>query len=222
MFTSVDGSVWKQIPASRLSAIEIWKGNRILDETHVLRISESIISMADLSLNPFRVVSVHEDGETMRYIIDGQHRVSILKKYFMNPTVEDFYVVVIEKECKDESEIIDYFKIINTTKSIQWKEDPKLASNRYIESFVKEFNKDPKKLCVRTGKTVRPFLSVDKLRDVLIQRHVVDWKSTPAEFAQRCREINDKYLEDIDTSVHANKRAKELKFGLGLLEFNWI
>lgn len=222
MFTSTDGSVWKQIPASRLSAIEIWKGNRILDEAHVSRISDSIVSTTDLSLNPFRIVTINEDGETMRYIIDGQHRVSILKKYFTDPDAEDFYVVVIEKECKDESEIIDYFKIINTTKSILWKEDPKMASNRYIEAFVKEFNKDPKKLVVRTGKTVRPFLSVDKLRDVLIQRHVVDWKTVPIEFAQRCREINDAFLEDIDTSIHMNKKAKDLGFGLGMLEFNWI
>jgi len=222
MFRSSDGSTWGQISASRLSAIEIWKGNRILDESHVARISESISSIKDLSLNPFRVVTVTEDGETTRYIIDGQHRISILKKYFTDPTVEDFDVVVIEIECSDESEIIDYFKIINTTKSMQWREDPVIVANKYIQAFCKEFNKDPKKPVVKIGKTNRPFLSVDKLRDALIQRHVVDWGITPAEFLDRCIENNDKYLQNLDTKIPMNKKAKELGFSLGLLDFKWI
>jgi hypothetical protein len=222
MFTSADGSVWKKISASRLSAIEIWKGNRILDETHAMRICDSVKSITDLSLNPFRIVVVREDQRLARYIVDGQHRVSILKKYFTDPEAVDFDVVIIEKQCDTEAEIIEYFKIINMTKSIQWKEDPTLAANRYIEAFCKEFNTNPKKPIVKTGKTVKPFLSIDKLRDALVERHVVEWRTTPEEFASRCREINTQYLAEIDTTVPQNKRAKDLGFGLGLLEFNWI
>jgi hypothetical protein len=222
MFTTADGSTWKQIPASRLASIEIWKGNRILDENHVLRISQSLVSITDLSANPYRIAVVEEEGETFRYVIDGQHRARLLKTYFKDPLAKDFDVVIIEKHCDDESDIIDYFKIINTTKSIQWREDPILVANRYIEPFIKEFNKDPKKPVVRQGKVNRPFLSVEKLRDVLVSKHVVDWRTTPPEFVARCREINDQYLDDLDTSITLNKRAREMKFSLGLLEFNFI
>jgi len=222
MFTSADGSVWKQMPASRLAAVEIWKGNRILDDSHALRICQSLTTITDLTLNPYRIVNIEDDGVIYRYIIDGQHRVSVLKRHFANPDAEDFNVVVIEKKCNDETEIIEYFKIINTTKAMHWREDPILAANKYIEPFVKEFNKDPKKPLVRPGKVNRPYLSVDRLREVLVSKHVVDWRTTPLEFVARCREINDQQLGQLDTSNITSKRAHQLGFSLGMLDFKFI
>jgi hypothetical protein len=222
MFKTAEGSIWKQIPASRLASIEIWKGNRILDENHVLRISQSLESITDLSANPYRIAVVEDEGETHRYIIDGQHRARLLKTYFKNPEALDFDVVIIEKNCTDEADVINYFKIINTTKSIQWREDPILVANMFIDLFVREFNKDPKKPVIRQGKVNKPFMSVDRLREVLISKHVVDWRSTPIEFVSRCRDINDQQLENLDLTINTNRRAKEMKFTLGVLDFNFI
>ena len=130
--------------------------------------------------------------------------------------------MVTEKTCDSELEIIEYFKMINTTKSISWREDPILVANTYIEAFLKEFNTDPKKPVIKNGKVNRPYLSVDKLREVLIAKHVVDWRSTPAEFVARCREINDDQLEHLDTSILTNKRAYDLNFSLGMLDYKFV
>ena len=222
MFTSADGSIWKQIPASRLAAIDIWKGNRILDENHVLRISQSLESITDLSANPYRIAVIEDEGQTYRYVIDGQHRVRLLKTYFKDPNAKDFDIVVIEKQFDDEADVINYFKIINTTKSIQWREDPILAANKYIEPFLREFNKDPKKPVIRPGKVNRPYLSIDRLREVLVSKHVVDWRTTPFEFVARCREINDQQLSDLDLSNLTHKRAHQIGFSLGMLDFSFI
>jgi hypothetical protein len=62
-----------------------------------------------LSLNPFRIVVIREDERLARYIVDGQHRVSILKKYFTDPEAVDFDVVIIEKQQK----LLDIIMIIN-------------------------------------------------------------------------------------------------------------
>lgn len=222
MITMDDGSKWIKMSASRLSIIPIWKGNRIIDQNHTARINNSISSIQELAISPYRIVLVKEDGIEHRYIVDGQHRVQILKRYFTNHTSEDFNVLVNERECFDESSIIEYFKVINTTKSIQWKEDPILVANKYIDLFTKEFNKDIRKPLIKTGKTNRPYLSIDKLRDVLISKNIVDWKTTPEEFVIRCREINDQQLNELDLKVHVNKRAKDLGFSLGVIEFSWI
>jgi len=226
MFTSSDNSKWKSIPASRLAAIEIWKGNRVLDESHVARISESLSGcVKQVNLNPFRIVVIREEDSTTpsRYIIDGQHRAKILKHYFsQDPDAEDFEVVIIEKECTNESEIIELFKVINTTRSIQWKEDPILVSNKYIDALCKEFNKDPKKPVIKSGKTNRPFLSVDKLREELIAKHVVDWKKTPAEFVEDCKMANEACLRMIDSSKPMNKKALDSHFALGLTDLKWV
>ena len=103
-----------------------------------------------------------------------------------------------------------------------WREDPVLAANKYIAPFLKEFNKDPKKPVIRAGKVNRPYMSVDRLREVLIEKHVVEWRTTPFEFVARCREINDSELEKLDMSVTLSKRAKEINFSLGLLDFKFL
>ena len=113
MITMDNGSIWKKMPASRLIVIPVWKGNRIVDENHTARINNSLSSIQELSISPYRTVLVKEDGIEHRYIIDGQHRVQILKRYFADPNAEDFNVLINEQECFDESSIIEYFKVIN-------------------------------------------------------------------------------------------------------------
>ena len=222
MFTSSNGSTWLTMKASRLATIPTWKGQRIIDDTHMTRISQSITSIQDLDINPYRIVIIDEEGEECRYIVDGQHRVSLLRKFFQNPNASDFDVVVIVKSCETEADIIEYFEIVNRMKPMHYREDPVLAANKFIVPFMKEFNTDPKKPVVRAGKVNRPYLSSDRLREVLIEKHVVEWRLTPVEFVARCREINDDNLENLDLSVLTNRRAHDLKFSLGLLDFKFL
>jgi hypothetical protein len=208
--------------ASRLATIPIWKGNRNIDQDHVARIVESLVSIQELDGTPFRLVNTIEDGVICTTILDGQHRSVIVKKYLENPYAKDFPVLVIEKDCENEAEIIEYFEKVNRMKPMHYREDPVLAANKYIIPFLKEFNKDPKKPVIRQGKVNRPYLSVDRLREILIEKHVVDWRTTPLEFVARCREINDQYLRTLDTTISVNKRAVDLQFTLGVLDFKFI
>jgi len=223
MFSSSDGSVFSVIPASRLASIEVWKGNRTLDKTHVERITHDLKHVQDLNSDVFKILCISEDEQPKKYLYDGQHRQAIIKHYFSekfdNP---DFDVLISEKVCKDESEAIELFKKSNMTKSIQWKDDPILVANNFVALFTQEFNRDPKNLLVRPGKTKKPYISSDRLREELIKRHVVDWKTTPQEFIERCREINNQQVMELDASILVQKRARELHFALGMLDFSWI
>ena len=220
MFVSSDNSKWNIMLASELCQIPIWNGNRTIDENHITRIESDISSLKDLNLNPYRVAIIEEDGQPQKFIIDGQHRATILVRNLEKVKNEDFNVMVLQKKYSNETEIINYFKIFNATKSISWKEDPKLVANKYVELLIKEFNK--KSQLIRAGRTAKPYLSSDRIREALIQRHVVDWKTTPEEFVLRCREINDQQIELIDTTTLNNRRAKELGFVLGILDFKWM
>jgi hypothetical protein len=220
MFVSSDNSKWNIMLASELCQIPIWNGNRTIDENHITRIESDISSLKHLNLNPYRVAIIEEDGQEHKFIIDGQHRATILVRNLDKVKSEDFNVMVLQKKYSNETEIINYFKIFNATKSIPWKEDPKLVANKYVELLIKEFNK--KSQFIRAGRTAKPYLSSDRIREALIQRHVVDWKTTPEEFVLRCREINDQQIELIDTTTLNNRRAKELGFVLGILDFKWM
>lgn len=222
MFKFNDGSVLKAYQASMICLLEIWNGNRIRDDNHISRINNSLDTVKSLDRQPYTVAVITVDGQERKFVIDGQHRITILKRYFQALDVPDFEVLVIEKVFADEAEIIDYFKILNQTKSIQWKEDPIMVANTFVSLLCKEFNKDPKKPLIKPGKTSKPYLSSDRVREALIQRHVVDWKTTPQEFVLRCREINDTHIQDMETTILTNKRAKELKFALGIMDFTWM
>jgi hypothetical protein len=107
---------------------------------------------------------------------------------------------------------------------MEWTNDPILVANTYIEAFTNEFNKDRplKDIVARTGKTKRPFVAIDTLRDKLIEKKVINWKTTPQEFIQRCREINEQQVKELDIKNLTQKRAKDLNFALGMLDFTWI
>jgi hypothetical protein len=228
IFTTADGSAYKVLSARGLSQLPIWGGNRLIDMDHVRRIRESLNgNIKLLNLNPFRVgVIKQEDNSTRTEIIDGQHRAYILKEHFASPEVEDFQVLVGGKTFNNEDEVILYFKILNNTRAIAWKEDPVLRANKYIEALMKEFNTDKKKPYIRSGKTTRPFLSVDKLRDSMIAKKVVEWSQTSQEYVERVRDLNSQLVNGLrikPSRRDMEDRAIEYNFALGLDDkFNWV
>lgn len=228
LFTSADGSGYKVLSARGLSQLPIWNGNRLIDLDHVKRIRESVHgNIKSLNMNPFRVAVIkQEDGSTKTEIIDGQHRAYLMKEYFTNPLVEDFQVLVGGKSFNNEDEVIEYFKILNNTRAISWKEDPVLCANKYIHALMKEFNTDPKKPYIRSGKTNRPFLSTDKLREAILAKRVLDWKQTPQEYAEHSREINNQIVNGLklkESKRDMEWRAIEYNFGLALDDkLNWV
>ena len=228
LFNASDGSKYRIVTARWLSQVPVWKGNRVIDMTHVDRIREGLKgNIPLLNANPFRLAFVKEDNDVVtRYIIDGQHRHHLLKEYFQHPAAQDFNIMVAAKQFGNEDEIIDYFKMINTTKSIPWKEDPVLCANTYVSAIMKQFNTDPKFPLIRAGKTKRPFMSADKLREALIAKHVYDWKKGPVEFAEECVSKNEEKTEGLkvkDTLTPMEHKALEYHFALAMDDtFSWI
>jgi hypothetical protein len=227
-FKTTDDSLYLIIPARSFAQYDVWKGNRVIDMGHVDRIREGLKgNIPLLNSNPFRLALIKdENGVEMRYIIDGQHRAFLIKEYFQCLDAIDFNVLVAGKRFMNEDDIIDYFKLINTTKSIPWKEDPILCANTYVSAVMKQFNTDPKFPLIRSGKTMRPFMSADKLRDALISKHVHDWKKGPVEFAEECVTKNEEKTEGLklkDELTSMETRALRYHFALALDDtFNWI
>lgn len=241
LHTLHDGSIVRLIQAKELIRIPIWKGNRIIDQTHVDTIKRSIKDIKSLDFG-FRVVSLAiEDagGNQVRelFIIDGQHRHRVLTDYFTETMfAEDFPIVVIEKKVADESEIISYFKKLNTQMAIPWKSDPNLIANQYLQALEGEFNagKSKAKALIRAGATKRPYLSSDKLREVLLDLCKMDvlkeGSDVVKEFVNRVVAWNTAAVAGADmAALEAKKdseliqRAAGLKFMLALdLKLAWL
>jgi hypothetical protein len=204
MHTLHDGSVVRVIGARELIAIPIWKGNRNINSDHVRKIKLAVGENVRQLDSIYRLVQTdvidaggHPCTET--YLIDGQHRCQVLKDHFANNLCEsDFPVLVIEKKVASELEIIHYFNTINTVNPITWS-DPNLLVNMYISELEKTFN-TKKMLFIRPGSTKRPYLMVEKLREVL-SANVRSLKSRTEDavlFVQRCKDWNDQQIAQAD------------------------
>jgi len=224
-----DGSELKVLSAKELATTEIWHSQRTLDVKHKNTIShqvENSIKSLDGSLYHIVRYPPDEDSEEIRRIIDGQHRAAVLKDYFeKNPMAETFPVLVKEKFCETEEDAIAYFKILNTTKAIEWKEDPNLVAQKYLEALYNIFQNTTNKF-FRTAKTKRPFVQIDKLQQALLLRIWRISQMTPDMFAEEVFAWNERKLDDLmnlDGRSSLQNQALEKLFTLGLDDtFPWL
>lgn len=227
-----DGSVLKLMNAKELSAIDIWHSQRTLDINHKQVIQKQVnntIQALDGSLYHIVRYPPDEEGEQdICRIIDGQHRASVLKEYFQaeGANAKNFSVLVKEKFCKTEEEAILYFKILNNTKAIEWKEDPKLVAQKFMSALLEIFQNEKNKF-FRANKTKRPFVQIEKLQAVFVNRRIgIGMKITPEEFAQKALAWNEAKIDHILTQATRSgveDHALALGFTLGLDEaFGWL
>jgi hypothetical protein len=218
LHTYSDGSKLYRMSAKALTRIPIWKGNRIIDVTHVNNIRDSIRDSIknDVSIldSGYKIIQYDEIDETDKsvkktYLIDGQHRMTIVTNYFeTNIDANDFYLTVTEFRVESELEAIKYFNTINNVKPIQYQEDQNLIVNKYIQRLMIDYSGKSK--LVRNGITKRPYLSVDKLRDALKKR-IDNLKNISIdEFSRACKDINSKLLQELEI-MSLNENNKEIK-----------
>lgn len=221
-----DGSILRKISARDLIKIPIWKGNRILNQEHKVSIAASLkLGVKSLDLKPFHIVSYPvEDDDTedmLSFIVDGQHRYSIIKE----AENQDFDVLVVEKKCESEADVIEYFKLLNHTRAIEWKEDPKLVANRFLAALEKAFN-TPKEKRIRIKSTHRPYLYVETLREELIKRKIGHSGKVPDDFVQFAQRKNQELLLSLKAKCPRElmeERAVSLEFCLALdSKFKWL
>jgi hypothetical protein len=226
-----DGSKMRKMSVKDLIRIPIWKGNRLLCEDHKRQIQESLKGgVRPLELKPYHIITYpieDEDGHLERksFIIDGQHRVSILKDaFYQSQDLESFDCIVIEKECQTETEAIDYFRILNMTRAVEWKHDPNLLANAFVKALEKEFNTGKTRL-IRPAGSHRPYMSADKIRDAILKKRFEEGKSVE-EFIAKVRDLNKAGVERLREVAQRSKmeqKALELGFTLALDEkFKWL
>ena len=234
LFTSTDGQILGTASAKLVSCLPVWEGNRNILEDHVKDIQQSLGDhVENLNHTIFRVALVKLDtGVSKHYIVDGQHRAQVLKEYFeKNPFNNDFDALVSIKEFEDEAEIIKYFQDINRVRAIQWKEDPNIIANKYIQVLLDYFQPPVKKgkpaiLYFRHGRTRKPYISIDLVRQMLLAKYDGNWTITPEQFLQQAQHHNEKLFQKIqEKTVRTPAEITQFEYGFALAndeKFLWI
>lgn len=210
LHTYHDGSSLMLSTVYNLMKIPNWRGNRILDTDHAKKLQSTVENVQLLDKGYYVIVVPETDAGgnviEQRYIVDGQHRLSILKEARETGFFPDFPVTYIEKVVESESEAIEYFNTINSMKPMPPQDEdstPETVINRCIVALEKEFNTSKKKTdwCLRATETRRPFLCVHDIRPLLHSNMGRLRLVKPTEFARRVRAWNDKKVEEIELQM---------------------
>ena len=70
----------RKILASEIANIEIWKGNRPFSNERMNHILNTLTSIEGLARDKYYIAIFNQKP----YIVNGQHRVAVLKKHFLN------------------------------------------------------------------------------------------------------------------------------------------
>jgi hypothetical protein len=232
LFTYTDGSSLWQVSARWLANIQVWEGNRVMDETHLAALTAAITDPRQIQ-GPFSVVEyAAEDGSRQRKIIDGQHRQAVLIHYFATEGEgegegeTDFPVLVRRYTVADHAATITIFQQINHAKPMEYRGSPTERLHDIVRAMCREFIGERSKggivALIRTGCN-RPALSVEHLETALKAYRIHERGDlTPAAIVEHARKMNGLYAEDTSripvASVTASilTKAEEYGFYLGL------
>ncbi len=224
LHTYFDGSKLYRMSALSLCRIPIWKGNRIIDLDHVKNIKSSIALNGFLLDSGYKTIQYDEVDENNKivkktYLIDGQHRITVVNDYFENvPDAKDFQLTVTEIRVGSELDAIEYFNKINNVKPIQFQEDPNLIINKYLQKLIATFPVKGK--LFRSGATKRPYLSIDKFREALIKKVDRLKKLSVEKFCKECKLMNTKIIQELEVRS-LNENDKEIKIITKILELDF-
>ena len=201
-FQSADGQIFSLESARWISEVDVWDGQRTILPDHVKEIQQSLGDHVEhLNSTIFRIAVITTDlGTKRQLLVDGQHRAQVLKDWFSNPFNTDFQVIVSKKEFANEAEVIAFFKCLNCTRAIEWKEDPNIVANRYIQTLLNEFQPPgkkgkPEQVFFRAGRTRKPYVSVDLVRRRLIEKYGHCWSITPEQLVASAHHYNELYYQ---------------------------
>jgi hypothetical protein len=215
LHTYHDGSRLRIMSAKTLIQIPIWKGNRCRDFDHIAALKKDIGTDFHNLDSGYHIIKYNEPDASGKlveqaYIIDGQHRASVLEDVFkLHPFERDFDVTYKEVNVENEADAIAYFNRINNVKPIHFKEDPILIVNRYIEEIAKAFPGKKGAPLLRDKPTSRPYLATQRLREALIE-NVDKLHSTPTEFVALVMAKNTRMLLELEIEFAQARIAEKL------------
>lgn len=218
LYVYPDGSYLTELKASDLRKYEIWMGEREISKEHITILKNSIGGNIMLLNRDYKLVIIRnpETGRRECQIIDGQHRIEILKEYpkFDFPLTATVY----DYSDKTFNDVDILFKEINRAKPFEIDDDYDI--NKIGGAVVMHFNKglSQKDALIRQVRTRAPYMSVDV---------ILEWLS---ELVKKCDgvvndrlvvrvlvEINESMLKKIsDSDKPHHARCKEIGFALTL------
>lgn len=125
--------------------IELWPFNRPIDDEHVKTIYDNfVLDKREREILPnLRTVCVgYREDENSYYLLDGQHRVRALHKFFKKYPSKNVDILVEVHTVSDEEEIVNLFNLVNNSKILSAEETPHKEAMKIIKRIKREYSNE--------------------------------------------------------------------------------
>eukprot|EP00531_Pseudo-nitzschia_arenysensis_P010334 CAMPEP_0116128526 /NCGR_PEP_ID=MMETSP0329-20121206/7406_1 /TAXON_ID=697910 /ORGANISM="Pseudo-nitzschia arenysensis, Strain B593" /LENGTH=416 /DNA_ID=CAMNT_0003622669 /DNA_START=5 /DNA_END=1255 /DNA_ORIENTATION=- len=224
--------------ASNLATIPIWKKQRIYRHERSKNMANE--KMKTLSLGLPGVIGIFEKTDGGLNIIDGQHRIGMLKMLGKKVPEDgfDFENVLVEvypaqEETNQDSQVQDIFVEVNKAEPVKLVDMPGVAKakdRKIITEVAESLRQKYPDMFSESQRCRSPHLNIDNLRDALFASKIIDKHSLKTSKAmedwimKRNDMLESEFQEEENQKfVNANalKKANRFKFYLGL-ESSWL
>lgn len=222
LFTYPDGSELIELSSERLRKYEAWVGQRPLSEEHIAAIEENIGGDVTVLNRDYKLVKLRneESGRVECYIIDGQHRAALLRKY----PEANFSVTAIVYDYTENTmdDVNELFRRINYVKPFMFDDETTLDINKLAGMVMMHFNQGlgPKDQVIRQVRTRAPYMCISVITDWLRELAKKYDELPNDKLVMRVLvQANEDMIEKISGSDESRlMRCKEIGFALILTE----
>jgi len=157
-----DGSQLVKLSLAALISLKPWPGQRLIVPERINKLSEDV---GDNTLDfdrDFKLMKYNQDDvESPIYIIDGQHRIEVIKRYFTKKlSYTHAFVTATLYSLDSEADANALFRKINDVMVIDVEEDRTLEINKIVEDVEEAFGRQH----IRPDRSRRPYLSSETVR----------------------------------------------------------
>ena len=219
------------VTAEALAAVPVWKKQRTYRHARAKEMASD--KMKTLHLGLPGVIGIYESSDGNLSIIDGQHRMGMLRELSSRSGVDgfDFDRILVEvypqKEGMDEMEHAqEFFSEVNKAQPVRLLDLPGMAKPSHlnmINGAAKSIKDSYPEMFSESNRCRPPHLNEDNLRDAIfaagvIERHSLKTPKQLQDWIITQNEIMQAKLQDEEAQQKVNAKAfeKAVKFGFYL------
>lgn len=194
-----------------INNIKNWEYNRSLDIKHVNNIYQEQLKykinnkVVPYFAGNFIVSKYLENDKPIYRLIDGQHRLEVIKK-LINDGIDDFKIRVELIDVNNDYELIKKFKDINTSKPLNCNDLPEtklvITINEIKKLYINYFSKSDKPILPNTN---------DKIFSSKLKEHNIfdKYNITPNDLVILIRKMNTIKLKQYQTMFNTTKLTRD-------------
>lgn len=212
VFEGIKLTLYKFDITTIVNDLNVWAFNRTLNQDHIDALYKAFIQQKNLHMmGTIKVVKAKEDE---MQVIDGQHRLAMVKKYIEegHTSPVNVFVEVYHVDTLDNPLVFQLFKMANTNLNVSVEDDVNMRLVNIVNALASDNVLRHGIVDKNHGNVHRPRISKKQLYELLKDNiKAQDIKLSVDDIVKRIKDINDEISTKSNLELFRRKQPCETK-----------